>query len=98
VQFVALDDFDHPMAGLRGGARDTRSLIAGIGEDPLDEGEEASRATIEHEPCAVAVLHVGRMDDDVQEKAERVDEDMPLAPCDLLARIKTLRVEYGAPF
>jgi hypothetical protein len=28
------------------------------------------------------------MDDDVQEKAERVDKDMPLAARDFLARIK----------
>jgi hypothetical protein len=38
------------------------------------------------------------MDDDVQEKAERVDQDMPLAARDFLARIKALRVEAGAPF
>jgi hypothetical protein len=38
------------------------------------------------------------MNDDVQEKAECVDEDVPLATRDLLARIKTLRVELGAPF
>jgi hypothetical protein len=38
------------------------------------------------------------MNDDVQEKAERIDEDVPLAARDLLARIKALRVERGAPF
>ncbi len=43
-------------------------------------------------------MHIGRMDDDVQEKAERVDKDMPLAARDFLARIKALRVERGAPF
>jgi hypothetical protein len=38
------------------------------------------------------------MDDDVQEKAEGVDKNMPLATRDFLARIKALRVERGAPF
>ena len=49
-------------------------------------------------PRAVAILNIGGMDDDVQQEAERVDEDMALAARDLLARIKPLRVECGAPF
>ena len=31
----------------------------------------------ENQPRPVAILHVGGMDDDVQEKAEHIDEDMP---------------------
>jgi hypothetical protein len=38
------------------------------------------------------------MDNDVQQEAERVDEDVPLAARDLLARIVALRVERAAPF
>ena len=34
---------------------------------------------------AVAILHSGRVDDDVQRQAERVDQDMPFAAGDLLA-------------
>ena len=74
------------------------SLIAGIGEDPLDKGEKAARAPIENQPRPVAVLNIAGMDDDVQQKAERIDKDMALAPGDLLARIKPLRVKRGAPF
>jgi hypothetical protein len=98
MQLVALDDLDLPGAGLCDGSGGPRSLIAGIGEDALDEREEAARMAIENEPRAVAILHVGRMDDDVQQEAERVDENVPLAARDLLARIKALRVERGAPF
>src|SRR3979490_124528 len=98
VQFVALDDLDHPMAGAGSSSRDAWSLIAGIGEDALDEGEEAARAPIENQPRPVAVLNVGGMDDDVQQKAERINKDVALAPDDLLARIKPLRVKRGAPF
>ena len=36
--------------------------------------------------------------DDVQQQAERVDQDMPFAAGDLLGRIKSLRVKRGAPF
>jgi hypothetical protein len=98
VQFVALDDFDDPAAGAGRGVCDAWPLIAGIGEDALDKGKEAARASIENQPRAVAILHVGGMNDDVQEKTERIDEDVPLAARDLLACIITLRVERGAPF
>jgi hypothetical protein len=98
MQLVALDDLDPPGARLCDGGSGFRSLIAGIGEDALDEGEEAACAPIEDQRRAVAVLHLGRMDDDVQQEAERIDEDVPLAARDLLARIKALRVERGAPF
>ena len=98
VQFVALDDLKHPTAGPGCGLRGAGSLIAGIGEDALDEGEEAAGASIENQSRPVAVLNVGGMDDDVQQETERIDQDMALAPGDLLARIKPLRVKRGAPF
>jgi hypothetical protein len=36
---------------------------------------------------SVAVLHLGGRDHDGQEQAEGIDEDMPLAPLDVLVRI-----------
>jgi len=98
MQLVALDDLQRPGAGFCDGCGQHRSLVAGIGEDARDEGEEAARAPVEDEPRAIAVLHGGRVNDDVQQEAERVDEDVPLAARDLLARIVALRVERGAPF
>lgn len=98
MRLVALDDLHRPGAGRGESGGCLRTLVAGVGEDALDEGEEAARAPIEDEPRPVAILHVGRMDDDVQEEAERVDQDVPLATGDLLARIIALRVERGAPF
>ena len=98
VQFVALDDLENPTAGAGSGLRGAWALIAGIGEDALDEGEEAAGASIEDQSRPVAVLNVGGMNDDVQQEAERIDKDMALAPGDLLARIKPLRVKRGAPF
>src|SRR5260370_31307237 len=87
VQFVALDDLEYPTAGASRGLCGAWSLVAGIGEEPLDEGEKAARAPIENQPRPVAVLNIAGMDDDVQQKAERIDEDVALAPSDLLARI-----------
>ena len=47
---------------------------------------------------AVAILDVGRVDEDAHEQAERVDQDVALAPRDFLARIVALRVDRGPPF
>ena len=98
VQLVAFDDLDLPGPGLGNGRRGLRSLIAGIGEDALDEREEAACAPIKDKGRAVTILHIGRVNDNVQQEAECIDENMPLAARDLLARIKALRVERGAPF
>lgn len=98
MQLVALDDLELPGAGLCNGCGCLCALVAGIREDTLDEGEEAAGAPIEDESSAIAILHIGRMHNDAQQEAERVDEDVPLAARDLLARIKALWVERGAPF
>jgi len=84
VQFVALDDLNDPTAGAGSGSRDAGSLVAGIGKDALYEGEEAARAPVENQRCPVAVLHVGGVDNDVQQKPERIDRDLALAPRDFL--------------
>ncbi len=98
MHLPALDDFQHPAAGLCQGGGERRALVSGIGEDALDEGKETARAAIEDEACAIAVLDVGGVNDDVQDETERVDEYMPLAARNLLARIIALRVERRAPF
>ena len=98
MELVAFDDLEFPSAGLGDGRGGLRSLIAGIGEDALDKGKEAAGAPVENERRAIAILNVGRMDDDVQQEAERVDENMPFAARNLLARIEALRVDRGAPF
>ena len=98
MQLVALDDLDGPRAGLCDRGGEGAGVIAGIGENALNEGKEAACTPVEHQLGAVAVLDVGRVDDDVQQEADRVDEEMPLAARDLLARIKALRVDRGPPF
>ena len=65
MQFIALDDRQLPGASLGDGGRGLLPLVPGISEDKLDEGEEAACAPIEDEQSAVAILHGGRVDDDV---------------------------------
>ena len=79
--FDALDDLEGPRAGVGGGLGGPRPLIAGIGEDALDERERAARLP-QNLVHAIAILDVGGVDDDTQEEAERVDKDVPLAPRD----------------
>lgn len=98
VSLGALDDPERPSSGVGDRRCRLRALISGVGEDALDEREEAPRARVEDQSCAVSVLHIGRVDGDVQQQTERVDEDVPLAARNLLARIEALRIERGAPF
>lgn len=98
MQFAALDNLQRPGTRLGDGRGCLRSLVASVGEDARNEGEQATRAAVEDERRTVTVLHIGGVDDDVDQQAERVDEDVPLAARDLLARIVALRVERRAPF
>ena len=98
MQFVTLDDFELPAAGVGDRGCGLAPLVAGVGENALNEREQAAGALIEHQARAVAVLYIGGMDDDIQEQTKRVDENMPFAARNLLARIEALRVERGAPF
>ena len=98
MQLVALDDLDRPDSGLCQRRRQLRSLIVGIGEDAFDEGEATARATVEDQQRAIAILQIGGVDDDVQQEAERVDENMPLAARDFLARVVPRRIDRRPPF
>ena len=95
--FGALDDLQLPGAGRGNDLSNSGSLIAGIGEDLLDRGEAAA-CVAQQTASAVAILHAGPVDDDVQQQPEGGDDDVPLAARDLLARVVTLRVDRRPPF
>ncbi len=97
MRIGTFDDLEHPAAGIGDRPSGLWPLIAGIGEDALDEGEGAARLA-QNLAHAVAVLNVGRMHDNAQQQTEGVDEDVALAARDLLARIEALRVKRRAPF
>ena len=94
---AALDDLQGPRAGPGDDLSHPWPLVAGVGEDAFDEREGSPRRA-QQIARTVAVLHIGRVDDHVQQEAQRVDEDVALAAGDFLARIKALRVERRAPF
>ena len=94
---AALDDLQGPRAGLGDDLGHLRPLIAGVGKDAFDERKGSPRGA-QQVARAIAVLHIGRVDRDAQQEAQRVDQDVALAAGDFLARIKALRVERRAPF
>lgn len=94
---ASLDDLQGPSAGLGDHLGHLGTLIAGVGKDALDKGKGSPRGA-QQLARAIAILHVGRVDGDAQEEAQRIDQDVALAAGDFLARIKPLRVERRAPF
>lgn len=64
----------------------------------MKEGEQRAGCLVQDQRGAVTVLDVGTVDGDVQEQAERVDEDVVLDPLDLLARVVADRVRRRPPF
>lgn len=73
------------------------SRVSAIGEDALDE-REARTGALQKIDGSVSVLNVGRKHNDVQQKSERVNEDVALASRDLLTCVIALRVQSRAPF
>ena len=94
---AALDDLQAPEAGRGDQLGHLWPLVAGVGKDAFDERKGSPRGA-QQVTRAIAILNVGRVDGDAQQQAQRIDEDVALATSDFLARIKTLRVDRGAPF
>ena len=74
-----------------------RPLIAAIGKESAQKREQAEQR-FENQYATIAVLNVGRMNDGMQEKAYRIDQNMPLLAFDLLARVVTGWINAGPPF
>ena len=73
------------------------ACVSAISKDAFDERKQSSRPAQQLEGT-VTVLNIGRMNDDVQQEAQRVDQDVPLATFDLLARVVARRIEPSPPF
>ena len=91
MQVRSFDDLDLPFAGCRDSVRHFRPLISGICEYLFDE-RKAPADTPQEIARAVTVLNIGGQNTYAEQKAERVNEDMALAPRDFLARIEALRI------
>jgi len=82
----SLHDFQLPSPGPPHNERHLVSGISAIGKNALDEREQSARPAQKME-CSITVLNVGRMNNDVQQETQRIDQDVPFATLDLLARV-----------
>src|SRR5215831_19950485 len=53
---------------------------------PSAKREQSARPAQKME-CSITVLNVGRMNNDVQQETQRIDQDVPFTTFDLLARV-----------
>ena len=67
-----------------------RQLVAAAA-DPAEKGREEQNT-------AVTILHIRGMHHRMQQQTYRVDQNMPLLPFDLLARVVPGRIDAGPPF
>jgi hypothetical protein len=72
-------------------------LVSRVADEALEGGEQPARLP-QQRLGAVAVLHVGGMDDHREQQAERVGQQVALAAGDLLGRVEAGRIERAAPF
>ena len=92
-----LDHLDPP-GGIGHGPVQLLAAVGAVGEDRLQEGKQPAGVAIQDQKGAVAVLYVGRVDDDGEDQAEGVDQEMALLALDLLARVIARAVDARPPF
>jgi len=93
----AFNDLKAPDAWISEQRVEPFAEIGAIGPNQPEPRIEAAQA-VEHDKGAITVLDIGRMDNRLQYEALRIDEDVALAPFDLLARVITHRVDRDPPF
>ncbi len=92
----ALDDLEaNPLRGQIGG--EFVSLVAAIGKDMFDEGEQAA-GLFDKVRCRVPVLDVCRDHLDAEEEADGVNKRVAFYAFDFLARVIANRILAAPPF
>ena len=97
MRVAAFHDLDLPASSRAHHSCSLCARIPSIGVDALDEAK-AGTGLLQQVIGRVPVLYVYGKHDDVQQKAERVDEDVAFATRDLFARVIALRVNFRTPF
>jgi len=71
--------------------------VGGVGKQLLEKREPREQRRQDHQP-AIAILHIGRCHQRVQQQSHGVDEDMPLLALYQLAGIEPMRIDPDPPF
>jgi hypothetical protein len=72
-------------------------LIAAVREQPLQR-RAFSEHRAQNENAAITILDVGRVNERMNQKAYRIDQNMPLLALDLLSCIVAVRINATPPF
>ena len=75
----------------------TAAGIGGVGEQLLEKREPSEQGSQDHQP-AIAILHIGRGHQRVQQQSHRIDEEMALLALDQLAGIEPMWIDADPPF
>ena len=97
VQIATADDLQTPASSACHRRRHLRSLVAAITDDALNKGEQFAHLA-QQRLRSITVLHIGRMHDHAKQQAQRIGQDMALAPENLLARVIARGIKRRAPF
>ena len=85
--WIALDDFEHSIEMFTDPS-DELAGVATIRPALPQVRRDGRRQFVEDKHGAIAVLDVGRMDHDLQEIAQRVHDNVALAPTNFPARVE----------
>ena len=96
VHSIALHDLDDPPIPSRRPIHEASGITA-VREDEF-QTPESSAQSFHQQLAAVAILDVGRVHDQGQDQPQRVHDQMPLTPLDLLARVVPARPPFSAVF
>ena len=92
-----LDDLELPVSHAVEGVGKLLGIVAVVGPDQLQPREQRLEL-LEQIDGAVAILHIGRMHDGVQQEALRVGRDVAFDALDFLGRIEADRINPFPPF
>ena len=90
---AALDNVQNP-AAQKHGPGDEFARVASIGPDALQPRVQTSELA-QHQLGTVTILHIRSVHHHRQNRTERIDDDVSLAPVDLLARVVTPRPPFS---
>ena len=93
---ATFDDLQNPVSE-RSCPFDQFAGIAAVRPDQLQASIPPTKLA-QHQLGAVAILNVAGMNNDSQNQSHRVNDNMPLATVDLLARVVTVRPPFSVVF
>ena len=92
------DNFDHQARhGVGDAVLEDRPPIGAVCEQLLEEWELSEQGG-QQQNAAVAILHIGRCHQRVQQQPQRIDEDVTLLALDQLSGIEPMGIDARPPF